>query len=965
MTRHYNTILPRTIAVLLVGALIFAPLISSQLDVQDPSLNSPLNDFEQQDPVNDESHIPPLPMQIPNEIRIIGKSDKTSSNCDSYDIMNSISASGSNQQPNSKQQFLEKSANEKHFEDTQISEGTVLYNKAKLILDKLPDVPNPNSIGHFYHPRRKLWSVFHDGAFQSICNLVLFPVPDTYRLRICGVPSMKNDKRSQPNINFSSSKYSSTSFPLDRQKNLEILDNNKQELENAFDLLKQASDLGNSDAIYTRAEYYFYGNYTHTQDFFESYELYHKLAETTGNATAQFMLGVMYSTGMFGKTPQDQARANLYYTFSAENGDFRAKMAMGYRHQQGIGTPQNHKLAAEYFRNASLIAYKSFINGPLGGRHLSQYSWLLSDADGGILGEGASSIVPADHYPLVPSAFSQSFDSAARYLDYVSVLNDASALSHFVLAKLYLRGDIVVEPNFPESIKHIKNCIQETLTGDTGNSKSLRGLCSRFIGLRYLRGEGVPQSYADALKWLEIGSKNGDPGSKGALGSMYLAGIGVKRDKQKAKELFKASEHDSTSNFYLGGLYLEEKDISSAYMKYNAAAKTGDLKSVFHLGMLLYRETGDKKAQAAVYLQHFSERVHDFHCPLRWANVQYRQGDYGSALLGFMVAAEEGYREAQLNAAYMLDDRRSVIDINNFFSWVSDKFHSTFFDSNSKESTISPNSQKLVETNNKNTTEETDFGAFVQNISSSYEMWKQQKDFLAFTYWSRLAKTYNIDALVKAGDCLLQGVGVKKNLGEALARYQTAADYNSAIARWNLGWMYENGIGVDKDFHLAKRNYDLAAASLKGASFPVQLSLLKLYARDYWNSLWKMAGNKQDADSSLNNEISIEEGEIFKKSGNQPKSFWEGVWMIFTKLKKERSQTLEREKVNDFIDPEDLDFSIHDLNKIEDTTYSYMIYSLAAIAAILMYQRWRANQQQVQPGEARQNPENEINQQGQ
>jgi TPR repeat protein len=73
---------------------------------------------------------------------------------------------------------------------------------------------------------------------------------------------------------------------------------------------------------------------------------------------------------------------------------------------------------------------------------------------------------------------------------------------------------------------------------------------------------------------------------------------------------------------------------------------------------------------------------------------------------------------------------------------------------------------------------------------------------LALTQWTRSAAQRNIDALVKVGDYYYHGLGVL-NEPEALRwekaakYYQSAADTQiSALAMWNLGWMYENGVGV-------------------------------------------------------------------------------------------------------------------------------------------------------------------------
>lgn len=73
---------------------------------------------------------------------------------------------------------------------------------------------------------------------------------------------------------------------------------------------------------------------------------------------------------------------------------------------------------------------------------------------------------------------------------------------------------------------------------------------------------------------------------------------------------------------------------------------------------------------------------------------------------------------------------------------------------------------------------------------------------LALTQWTRAAAQRNIDALVKVGDYYYHGLGISNDtesirLEKAARYYQSAADTQmSALAMWNLGWMYENGVGV-------------------------------------------------------------------------------------------------------------------------------------------------------------------------
>lgn len=823
--------------------------------------------------------------------------------------------------------------------------GRILYIEARSILNSLPDVTNPDNIGRYYQPRRSLWNVFLEDGVQSICHTILFPIPKKPRSKLCGFLSSDTSRQTPQMSNPTPTSSASPPIfknpkaflsPL-RQQKLQILETKQLELKRAFELLADASYLGNIEATYTRAEFFFYGNYTHTQDFFESLKHYQQVAQKTGNSTAQFMVGFMYSTGMFGSTPQDQAKANLYYTFAARGGNYRAKMAMAYRHYHGIATPKNSKLAAQIYKETATIAHDYYMDGPPGGRHLSQYDWLLSDKDGGIFGEGASRNIPARHYRHLPSSSTQSFDMAVRYLNYLSLLDDTAASAFFALGRLYFDGDIVIDPNYTMAFEYASECIKEAKEDDS--QKSIEGVCAGFLGSRYLRGEGVEQNFEYAKKFFQAGVHLGDDFSATGLGLMYMEGLGVEKDEKKAIELFKSSEISGASFLHLGRIFLKREDLTNAYIQFDKAVKKSNLLGIYHFGMLLSRGTWSKESDGVPYFQIVSERVHEFHSPLRWAHKQYAEGDFGSALLGFMIAAEEGYSEGQTNTAYMLDNQRSVIDINRILS-----FFSIW-----KSSNVLPWASKLLNPLHKKAIigEKGDFGQFVYRDPSDYSTWAREKDLVAFTYWTRLANSFNIDALVKVGDYFLNGIGVKPDPGRAASQYQIAADYYSSIARWNLGWMYENGIGVEQDFHLAKRYYDNAALVGRDAYFPVTLSLFKLRARSYWNSIWRSPTDHRHntfAEPITRDEegiLAADEEQGFE-SDDTPQTFIEGI-KLFWKKWKERggfSPDLPDDEDEDEEDDGDYETFVEAVD-IVDFVDRYFLVILAVVVLTYLYRQWR------------------------
>jgi hypothetical protein len=61
------------------------------------------------------------------------------------------------------------------------------------------------------------------------------------------------------------------------------------------------------------------------------------------------------------------------------------------------------------------------------------------------------------------------------------------------------------------------------------------------LGTRYFTGAGVPQDYAEALKWFRLSADQGNPDGQGALGSMYYMGKGVPQDYVLAHMWFNLS----------------------------------------------------------------------------------------------------------------------------------------------------------------------------------------------------------------------------------------------------------------------------------------------------------------------------------------------------------------------------------------------------------------------------------------
>lgn len=574
-------------------------------------------------------------------------------------------------------------------------------------------------------------------------------------------------------------------------------------LDHATRLLEESAAQNNSDALYLLAEMNFYGNYTHPRDFKSAFNYYQRLASLNGNSSAQYMVGLMYSTGIGGAVERDQARALLYYTFAATQGHTRAEMAVAHRHHAGIGTPKNCDSAVKYYKRVADKAIAWYRSGPPGGMSWIPESYRIADEKGGIYGEGASVSSSGIHAVKAhPNSDAYaSIEDIIEYLDLMSQKGDFKA--SFNLGRLYYDGQRGLPTNFETAGHYFYTVARKFWKKGRIVDNYKPGLekfackAAGFIGRMYMRGEGVKQSFNLAKWWFERGLTHSDAQSQYGLGLLYLHGYGVEKNIGMAINFFKAAadQEFSPAQVQTGALYLDRggaDDAAAANHYFEMAARHGNLEAYYYIADMNFFGVGrDKSCSSAVtYFKVVSERVEPLVSSWAEANLAYEEGDDELALLEYLGLAEQGYEKAQNNVAYLLDPEQSRLPVPDW---------------------LYPRAQKP---------------ALLQNPG------------LALIYWTRSARQGNIDALVKMGDYYLYGRGAPADVDKAVQCYTGASEYHqSAQALYNLGWMHENGFGLKQDYHLAKRYYDQALETNDEAYLPVTLSLLKLRARSAWNTI--------------------------------------------------------------------------------------------------------------------------------
>ncbi len=101
------------------------------------------------------------------------------------------------------------------------------------------------------------------------------------------------------------------------------------------------------------------------------------------------------------------------------------------------------------------------------------------------------------------------------------------------------------------------------------------------VGLMSLQGDGIQQSYGDAIKWFHAAAAQGHTGAEVNLGLLYKSGRGVLQDYNSAAQWLQkaAAKGNPEAEYHLASLYKigqgVKHDMKQAYAWYNRSAAHG------------------------------------------------------------------------------------------------------------------------------------------------------------------------------------------------------------------------------------------------------------------------------------------------------------------------------------------------------------------------------------------------------
>ncbi|EDO17068.1 hypothetical protein Kpol_530p38 [Vanderwaltozyma polyspora DSM 70294] len=576
------------------------------------------------------------------------------------------------------------------------------------------------------------------------------------------------------------------------------------------DLVISSDKYQNPNATYMLAQIHLYGDYGFPHNKSLGFHYLDKFNNLTDyqNATALFDMGVLYTTGLLGTTEIDIPKGLAFFEKAADSGDLRAKQALAYRYLVGMNVPKDCGKALFLYRQLAEHIFERFtpeewsIEFP----PLESYNIRVSDLDGGLLGEGLNRITSsikrsASKRPDLFSIYYTQMNEGKVYLSFnsdESVLgsNDDDVLDKLVdsyYTALDLFKGTYNTRRTPEMARLLLESIFEEFDSSVASMDNLQahfyGRCVDLLGHIYLTGEGLPSSDANtaetylnrSLQVVENLSSIFTTTNKD-LGLIHQYKYGnITKAVQYYKKIFNKWGSAGGPDYQLAKLSIEhpEMKLGNPLVLMQQGHMRGYLPSTYEFASMLENGINDNYniEDTALVYKLFVESNDWLMAPrLRDTYARLLLGDTESALWGYAVAAEQGYESAQVSAAYIMY----------------------------KQPNLYGKSTELLATRKR----------------------------LAVTYYARAFRQLNIDAGVIAGNLYFE----MGDYPRALTSYQSAALKYSPMALWNLGYMYENALGVEKDYHLAKRFYDEALTFDPNILWGVKFSLLQLQIKSwyYW-----------------------------------------------------------------------------------------------------------------------------------
>jgi SEL1 protein len=595
-------------------------------------------------------------------------------------------------------------------------------------------------------------------------------------------------------------------------------------------------------------------------------------AADCGNPAAQRVLGLSFGghhkamtadwTGDGGETdtaasgpasPVDgglTAKAVLHLYFAAMGGDAPAQLALGTKHLYGRGVPKKCTAGVVYLQAAAQAAVQSVEDR--GQENIVESILLSEQISDGLSGRRArrrNGNGGGDGDGLQ--------DDIVQYLSYAARNGDDSAQTS--LGEIFYFGIRGIRRDAVKARKYFE------LSAKQGNERAMA-----MLGHMYTRGHGVEADNATALSWFEKSIEKDGKTAHAHLGMFYLFGLGVKRNVTKARVHFQhaANGGEAGAMHGLGVMRIKglgvRRDYKKALQLFQRGSRQGHTLAQNKLAQMTLFGVGTSPSceDAAKSFKSVAEKG-PWSIKLQKAYRKFQQGDSHASLWLYQMLAGEGYSVAESNVAFLLEQEvvKSLAPLTQLKRAI-------------LRSQTLGNVGKAV------------------GLVADEELPKGYLDQTAehsVAFYSLAAEQGSSQAYVKMGDMFYFGFVGKDDKGlfdfkKAVSHYTMASKARNGQGRFNLGYMYEHGLGVKQDLHLAKRYYDETKSLDPEGLMPVYLVLFRMRLCKAWQSLSNRVfrtGSSTDKGGSEKKNVqkklfSKDEAGLTIKAGSVVTARWKG-----------------------------------------------------------------------------------------
>lgn len=408
--------------------------------------------------------------------------------------------------------------------------------------------------------------------------------------------------------------------------------------------------------------------------------------------------------------------------------------------------------------------------------------------------------------------YSSSKDQKMEQKVNLNTFNDDPSEAFYCLAKSYWKGTENLSKNIPLALEHLENAVK------LGNPEA-----QFVLGSIYLKGENVKPDAKRAVTYLMKAAKQGHSGAQNLLAECYEEAKGVEKElKEEAFKLYKksAKQNNAFALSNLGRCYQNgigvDKDLDKAIKAYTEAAELENAYAQYALGCIYRKGLGIPvdNEKAAQFLQ---------------KSVDQGRGD-AKLELGYLLFRDGQGSEEELNKAAGLFLECVNLKIPDAFVALGNCFEKglgvlkdpikafDFYSQAAKQGSITGHANlgrcyefriglkevDIAKANHhyKIAAKGNDtYAQYAWGYNCRYSKGMKEPDFNeALRMFRDAAKKNDKNAQRELGLMYLNNIGGNKDLKKARKWLQLASDQGDRIGQTSIGWFYEKEMDFEKAF---------------------------------------------------------------------------------------------------------------------------------------------------------------------